>query len=114
MKPKLNIQKAGKKAWLGLQDRGYKVIKCNCCQKTLMIFQITKDNNDLIKENNKPIFTRIMVLCGFCDNESRVETIEGQFYPGSPDDSISFEPIEKYKGTREADVYFVAWKSKDE
>lgn len=108
----LNIQKSKNKTLLGLKDRGCKIIKCDNCSKDLMVFQITKNNQDLINEGNKPVFTRVMVLCCLCDNESKVETIEGQFYTGAPNDKMGFEPIEKYSGVREADIYFSAWESK--
>lgn len=96
---------------LGLQDRGSVSISCPDCSSKLMVFQITKNNNDLIAEKLDPIETRVVVLCDICGSKSYVTTIEGQFYPGAPDNNMGFEPIE-LKDLHRCDVVFRAWLAK--
>jgi ssDNA-binding Zn-finger/Zn-ribbon topoisomerase 1 len=87
----LNINEPGKRITLGIADRGSVVAKCNKCEKNLMIFQLTKTNEELVGENKNPITTRIAVYCENCKNINRVISIKGQFYPGAANDQTKFE-----------------------
>ncbi len=95
---------------LGLQDRGKIEIECADCGKSLMIFQITKDNNDLVNDGKDAITNQILVKCGFCGGRSYSTTINGQFYPGLPNDDMYFEPI-SIEGV-ECDICFGVWPKK--
>lgn len=93
---------------LGLKDRGQATIHCADCSCELMVFQITKNNKDLVADDINPIATRIMVHCGMCGGSSYIRTLEGQFYPGAPKDNMGFEPIE-CENSDTCDVCFRAW-----
>ncbi len=51
---------------LGLKDCGNINIECNKCNNKLIIFQITKTNEDLIDENLNPIITKALIVCEKC------------------------------------------------
>ncbi len=97
-----------KRQKLGLQDRGITIVECADCNKHLMVFQVTKNNEDL--EN--PICTKILVDCGFCSGMSYVQNIDGQFYPGAANDNTLFEPLDSKAARMECDVLFKAWPKK--
>lgn len=98
-----------KRQKLGLQDRGVTTVECVDCSKHLMVFQITKNNEDL----EKPVSTKILIECGFCGGMSYVKNIDGQFYPGAANDNILFEPLDpKTPKCFEYDVLFRAWPKK--
>ncbi len=94
---------------LGLQDRGQAIVHCADCSSELMVFQITKNNDDLKRDGLDPVTTRIKVCCSICDGESYIRTLEGQFYPGAPGDDMAFEPIE-CDDSNNYDIRFRAWK----
>jgi len=76
---------------LGISDKGNVVATCSICKRDLMIFQLTKTNEELVGENKNPITTRIAVYCENCKNINRVISIKGQFYPGAANDQTKFE-----------------------
>jgi len=76
---------------LGISDKGNVVASCGKCKKDLMIFQLTKTNEELVKENKNPVTTKIAVYCENCKHINKVISIRGQFYPGSFNDNIKFE-----------------------
>lgn len=94
---------------LGLQNRGKREVKCADCGELLMVFQITKNNDDIIRDGGKAISTQVLVDCGFCQGLSYVQTIDGQFYPGAPNDQMVFEPLEAKDARVQCDIYFKAW-----
>jgi len=87
----LNINEPGERITLGIADRGSVVAKCNKCEKNLMIFQLTKTNEELVKENKNPVTTKIAVYCENCKHINGIISIRGQFYPGAFNDNIKFE-----------------------
>ena len=92
---------------LGLTDEGCLIIDCADCGQDLLVLQKTKSNATLIQEGESPIETTILVLCQTCEGRSYVKTVEGQFYPGSPNDKMGFEPVST--DGRDVDVVFKAW-----
>ncbi len=94
---------------IGLTDEGCLKIDCADCGQDLMVLQKTKSNATLIKEGESPITTKVLVLCDTCEGRSYVQTVEGQFYPGSPNDKMGFEPVDTNEW--DVDVVFKAWKS---
>ncbi len=95
---------------LGLTDEGCMDIDCADCGQDLMVLQKTKSNATLIQEGESPIKTVILVLCEICGGRSYLKTVEGQFYPGSPNDEMGFEPVDADEWDH-ADIVFKAWKS---
>lgn len=110
-KPNLELSKINRaKPKLGLQDRGLVKFDCADCSKNLMVFQITKNNVDLAAESVKSMSTKIRVQCS-CGGSSYTKDVEGQFYPGSPNDSMKFEPIDIDDVARQSgvDILFRTW-----
>lgn len=92
---------------LGLQDRGLQEICCKDCKTVLMVFQITKTNADLVKNHDRPMYTKVLVRCDHCGGSSDKKVVAGQFYPGAASNSTHFEPLEdKVEG---CDIVFRAW-----
>lgn len=106
-KSKIEIKKAEEKQLLGLKDKGKINIDCADCGKQLMVFQICKTNEDLIKDGLSPIKCKILVCCGLCGGQSLIIEVNGQFYPGAPNDQMGFENIENNAA---CDFTFRVWK----
>jgi len=87
----LNLKQPGERVSLGLSDHGIVSATCSQCKKDLMIFQLTKTNEELVRENIQPITTKIAVFCERCNHINQVITIKGQFYPGCANDETRFE-----------------------
>lgn len=77
-----------------MKDYGCLIGKCDLCKRELLKFQITKSNEDLIEESKNPISTTLRVKCESCNFLNDPIKIDGQFYPGSVEDSIRFDVIE--------------------
>jgi len=89
----------------GWSDNGRLRVKCNCCDKELLVVQMVKSAN--LKTAN--VKTRILVSCGFCGGSSEVHEIEGSFFPGAPSDDILFDTHEQTDGA-EYDYIFTVRK----
>lgn len=94
---------------LGLQDRGIMELKHEDDGRILMVFQITKNNEDLKAEGCDPAITNIVAV-DKNNNKIGEATILGQFYPGAPDNHTVFEPLEDVLGFTDADVVFRVWR----
>lgn len=94
---------------LGLQDRGIMELKHEDDGRVLMIFQITKNNEDLKAEGFDPSITNIVAV-DKDDNKIGQATILGQFYPGAPDNHTVFEPLDSVLNFTDADVVFRVWR----
>jgi len=105
-KSKIEIKQAQEKLLLGLKNRGKVYINCADCGGALMIFQICKTNEDLIKEGLSPICCKVLVNCGLCGGRSYLTEINGQFYPGSASDQLGFENVDS---NLECDFAFRVW-----
>ena len=95
---------------LGLQDRGIVSIRHDQTDKILMVFQITKNNEDLKAEKMDPANTRVVLVD---KNYKKIGygIIFGQFYPGAPDNHTVFEPLDSVlEWTHIADVVFRVWR----
>lgn len=88
---KLDCNEPAERVPLGISDKGNIVASCSRCKKDLMIFQLTKTNEELIKELKPAIITKIAVLCENCRHINSVIQIKGQFYPGAISDKAKFE-----------------------
>lgn len=106
----LDINEPKERSSLGISDKGSIVATCSKCMKNLMVFQLTKTNEELVKELKSPITTKIAILCEKCKHINSVFSIRGQFYPGSIDDQTKFEIDENIIHgdgvTPDADVVF--------
>lgn len=95
---------------LGITDKGTIIASCNKCKENLMIFQLTKTNEELVKENKNPITTKIAIFCENCKHINKVVSIKGQFYPGAISDQIKFETDENIQHgdgmTPDCDIIF--------
>lgn len=87
----------------GLQDRGLVNFECADCGKLLLMVQLT----DMSNNDKSEVITRIVVRCGLCSGSSYTQEIKGQFYPGAPNDNMSFDVIDDNR-TPGADVIFEA------
>jgi hypothetical protein len=87
----LNIGEPKERTPLGISDKGSIISGCNKCGKNLMIFQLTKTNEELVKERKEPITTTVAIFCETCKHINSIFTIKGQFYPGAFNDKIKFE-----------------------
>lgn len=94
---------------LGLQDRGIMELKHDDDDRVLMVFQITKNNEDLKAEGFDPAITNVVVV-DKNDNKIGEAIILGQFYPGAPDNHTVFEPLDDVLGFTDADVVFRVWR----
>jgi len=94
---------------LGLQDRGIMELKHDDDGSVLMVFQITKNNEDLKDEGFDPSITNIVAV-DKDDNKIGAATILGQFYPGAPDNHTVFEPVENVLNFTDADIVFRVWR----
>ncbi|KKL49271.1 hypothetical protein LCGC14_2317130 [marine sediment metagenome] len=94
---------------LGLQDRGIVELKHDDDDRVLMVFQITKNNEDLKNEGLEPAITNVVAVD---KNNNRIGAaiILGQFYPGAPDNHTVFEPLESVLNFTDADVVFRVWR----
>ena len=94
---------------LGLQDRGIMELKHEDDGRVLMVFQITKNNEDLKAEGFDPAITNIVAV-DKNNNKIGEATILGQFYPGAPDNHTIFEPLDDVLNFTDADVVFRVWR----
>lgn len=94
---------------LGLQDRGIMELKHEDGGEVLMVFQITKNNEDLKAEGFDPSITNVVAV-DKDDNKIGEATILGQFYPGAPDNNTVFEPIDGVLNFTDADIVFRVWR----
>ena len=94
---------------LGLQDRGIVELKHDDDDRVLMVFQITKNNEDLKNEGLEPAITNVVAVD---KNNNRIGAaiILGQFYPGAPDNHTVFEPLDDVLNFTDADVVFRVWR----
>lgn len=88
---KLNVGEIKERIPLGISDKGNIIASCSKCMKNLMVFQLTKTNEELVKELKSPITTKIAIFCEKCKHINSVFSIRGQFYPGCVDDKSKFE-----------------------
>lgn len=88
---KLNTEEPQERTPLGISDKGNIVAACNKCKMNLMVFQLTKTNEELVRENKNPITTKVAVYCERCKHINGVIQIKGQFYPGAANDQVKFE-----------------------
>jgi len=88
---KLGINEPKERVPLGISDKGNIVASCGKCKKDLMIFQLTKTNEELVKESKEPITTKLVIFCESCNHINEVIQIKGQFYPGAANDQTRFE-----------------------
>lgn len=90
-----------------LQDDGTVLISCANCNKPLLVLQLVKT----CRANN--VFTRVCAKCMSCDSYSRTHGVVGQFFPGAPNDNISFDVIDNNDPNAqfapEVDVLFKVW-----
>lgn len=94
---------------LGLQDRGIMELKHDDDGRVLMVFQITRNNEDLKAEGLDPSITNIVAV-DKDDNKIGAATILGQFYPGAPDNHTVFEPVGSLLSFTDADIVFRVWR----
>ena len=94
---------------LGLQDRGIIEIKHDESDLVLMVFQITKNNEDLKAEGFDPAITNVVIV-DKNDHKIGEGVVLGQFYPGAPDNHTVFEPLESVLDFTDADVVFRVWR----
>lgn len=94
---------------LGLQDRGIIEIKHQDTGSVLMVFQITKNNEDLKDEKMNPAITNVVIV-DKNNNKIGEGVILGQFYPGAPDNHTVFEPLEDVLHFTDADIVFRVWR----
>lgn len=106
-KTRLNIEKAKQKSKVGLKDRGRICFQCKSCQKDLMEFWITLNNQDLHDRGIQPLRANILVEC-ICGGNSEIMNIEGQFVTGIAKGRKGFEPVED-KEINGVDLIFRAW-----
>jgi hypothetical protein len=92
---RLDLRKPEERAPLGLYDHGTIVASCSSCKKDLMVFQITKTNEELVRENIQPITTKVAVFCEKCQHMNKLMLIKGQFYPGCANDKTKFDVSDK-------------------
>ena len=94
---------------LGLQDRGIVELKHDDDDRVLMVFQITKNNEDLKNEGLEPAIINVVAVD---KNNNRIGAaiILGQFYPGAPDNHTVFEPLDDVLNFTDADVVFRVWR----
>ncbi len=107
--PKLSVGER-KARNLGLQDRGTIELKHYANESiVLMVFLVTKNNADLIKEGLKPMTTKIIAV----DKKGQAIgeiIVEGDFYPGAPDDKTAYEPLDDISNFSDVDLVFRVWK----
>ncbi len=94
---------------LGLQDRGIMELKHQDNGTVLMVFQITKNNDDLKNEGHDPSIVRVVAV-DKDDNKIGELIVLGQFYPGAPDNHTVFEPLDGVLNFIDADVVFRVWR----
>ncbi len=90
-----------------LKNRGKIHIDCADCGQKLMVLQITKNNEDLVDENLKPVSHKVLVKCGECNGKSYIHQVDGEFFPGAAEDNIIFEPVGGDDSV--CDICFNAW-----
>lgn len=105
MKSKINISTNKPRQLKGLQDMGIVDFECRDCGKILLCLQLVKIKN----QQNANILTRVAVKCCYCDGYSCVRQIEGQFYPGAPDDRMGFDVDNNESNILDTDVLFKVW-----
>lgn len=88
---KLNVGEIKERIPLGISDKGNITASCSKCKKDLMVFQLTKTNEELVRESKEPITTKLAIFCESCNHINEVIQIKGQFYPGAANDQTKFE-----------------------
>lgn len=94
---------------LGLQDRGIMELKHKDDGKVLMVFQITKNNEDLKNAGHDTSTVRVVAVDKE-DNKIGELVVLGQFYPGAPDNRTVIEPLDGVLNFTDADVVFRVWR----
>jgi len=85
----------------GVADNGVVDFSCADCGKSLLCLQKTTTHGV-----DNSILTRVAVACGFCGGKSYVETIDGQFYAGAPNDETIIDTKDPADYDIETDVMF--------
>jgi len=89
----------------GLTNSGMVNFECADCGKPLLCIQVVSAKNNTL--NN--VVSKIVVKCGMCNGYSVVKQVVGQFYPGVPEDNMSFDVFSAEEDTPESDIVFKAW-----